>query len=589
MQKPHGAELVERVAAFARERGWSTERTVSAVAAALAEAIDLPSSIAGGVVGERFSPEILVELNDLARGSSAPWLLGLVYERLLQPSARRARGAHFTPADVAKRLVSFALDDLGDTTTDITLCDPACGGGVFLVAMASWLHTRGWSRVDAARAVHGADVDPLAVDVSRAALALWAGAPDATLTSRVVTADLMAGATNVWPLAAFTAVIGNPPFQNQLQRATTRVGHARDAAEALGATTGPYTDTAALFLLRALDLVDDGGRVALIQPQSTLVARDATGVREAISRRAGIHALWFARDMIFGANVRVCAPVLTRSDEVNRPPKESQVTRVCDRDFRPAPPIAPPTTSKSWASLIVDLLGTPIVDIDTSTTVVDIATATAGFRDEYYGLVGAIVEQTDAVVTAPRLVTCGLIDVLACRWGRRPARFARVRYVAPVVVADKLEGRVGAWVRAQLRPKLLVATQTKVIEVVVDELGDLVPSTPVIAVHAEPSQLWLLAAALTAPCVSAHALAQVAGAALGGDAIKLAARQVLALPLPRDRGLWERGATLAKLAQYAADDDRPELLDELGHTMDAAYGITDPAVFAWWARQRGGV
>ena len=217
----------------------------------------------------------------------------------------------------------------------------------------------------------------------------------------------------------------------------------------------------------------------------------------------------------------------------------------------------------------------------------DVATATAGFRDEYYGLIGAVVERGDSTTAMPRLVTSGLIDVLACRWGTRPARFARVHYVAPVVDADKVEGRVGVWVRARLCPKLLIATQTKVIEVVVDEVGDLVPSTPVIAVHADESQLWLLAAALTAPCVSAHALGQVAGAALGADAIKLAARQVLALPLPGDRVLWERGATLAKLAQCAADAERRELLDELGHTMDAAYGIADPAVFTWWARRRG--
>ena len=587
MHNPHADALVERVVAFARERGWSTERTVSAVAAALGEAIDLAPSIGRDAFGEKFPPDILVDLNDRGRGSSAPWLLGLVYERLLHPSARRSRGAHFTPADVAERLVSFALDDLGNATSDITLCDPACGGGVFLLAMAAWLHARGWSRVDASRAVYGADIDPLAVEVSRAALALWRGGPDASLASRVVTADLLVDATDVWPRSTFTAVIGNPPFQNQLQRATTRVGQARDAVGAITAASGPYTDTAALFLLRALDLVGDGGRVALIQPQSTLVARDAIGVRESISRRAAIHGLWFARDMIFAANVRVCAAVLTRRNDVDRSSVDAQVARVCDREFRLVPPSAPPATSSSWAGLVADLLGTPIVDLVTSGQVGDIATATAGFRDEYYGLVGAVVERGDSIAATPRLVTSGLIDVLACHWGTRPARFARVRYVAPVVDVDKVEGRVGVWVRARLRPKLLVATQTKVIEVVVDEVGDLVPSTPVIAVHADESQLWLLAAALTAPCVSAYALAQVAGAALGADAIKLAARQVLALPLPGDRALWERGATLAKLAQHAADDERRHLLDELGHTMDAAFGITDPAVFAWWAQRRG--
>ena len=289
--------------------------------------------------------------------------------------------------------------------------------------------------------------------------------------------------------------------------------------------------------------------------------------------------------------------MLFRSERVEghaERPASQRVQRVTGRGFTPAPSASSPASADSWASLARDLLGIPGVDLTTDGTVGDRATATAGFRDEYYGLVGAVydhVHDDQGATESPRvarLVTCGLIDVLANRWGSRPATFARTKYAAPAVDVRKLEGRVAAWVGMQLVPQLLVATQTKVIEVVVDETGDLVPSTPVIAVHAPMVELWRLAAALSAPCVSAYALGRVAGAALAADAIKLAARQVLELPLPVDHEAWERGAVLAREVQHADGPERERLPDELGATMDLAYVCADRSVFAWWAARRGG-
>ncbi len=578
--------LAARVVSLAASERWTTPQALEATAGAL-----------GGTEGAAaLSMALRRDIGAAAArgGASAAHLLGMVYERLLHPGARRARGAHFTPVDVADHLVEFALDGLALPERP-NLVDPSCGGGAFLIAIASWLHARGWSRVAAADAVWGADIDPLAVWVSATSLALWVGpeAGEVDIASRIVCADVLAVGGDAWPGIAFDAAIGNPPFQNQLERATVRSAAQRRALDDRGAARSPYVDTAALFMPRSLDLVAPGGRVALIQPHSTLVARDARSVRDAVTTRADLVGLWFAQESIFAASVRVCAPVLERVDGDADRPASRRVHRATGRGFTPAPSAPSPASADSWASLASDLLGIPGVDLAAQETVGDRATATAGFRDEYYGLVGAVFDHVHDVsdATEPprvaRLVTCGLIDVLANRWGSRPATFARTKYVAPAVDVDKLEGRVAAWVAAQLVPKLLVATQTKVIEVVVDETGDLVPSTPVIAVHAPVAELWRLAAALSAPCVSAHALGRVAGAALAADAIKLAARQVLELPLPVDHEAWERGAVLAREVQHAEGPERERLLDDLGATMDLAYGCVDRSVFAWWAARRG--
>ena len=87
--------------------------------------------------------------------------------------------------------------------------------------------------------------------------------------------------------------------------------------------------------------------------------------------------------------------------------------------------------------------------------------------------------------TAP-LVTAGLIDPALCRWGQAEARFAGRRFAAPLVDLDSLaaaDAKLASWVSARLRPKLLVATQGKVLEAVADQVGRLVPSVPVIAVE----------------------------------------------------------------------------------------------------------
>jgi N-6 DNA Methylase len=579
--------LAEAIAAELRTGGQSVERSLDGLAAELfaRRGLVVANPLTEFPIGA--PGEVVLRLLDERRDDRDPTgaaLLGNVYEQLVHAPERRARGAHFTPAEVAERLVGFALADVVTEPT-FRACDPTCGGGAFLLATAQWLHERGWSRRDVLGAIYGADIDPLAVWVSRTALELWAGEHDPDMAARIVVGDSL-HSDAAWTVAGLDAVIGNPPFQSQLRRATTRP---HTPATSAGAPAAPYADSAALFLLRSLALVKPGGRVALIQPHSTLVARDAGPVRAAVMDNADLCGLWFARDAVFAAAVGVCAPVLQRrvlgaSDAATS--GGPTVARVCDRGFVSAARVAPPQSPESWAGLIRDLLGTPLVELSPHAHLGDVATATAGFRDEYYGLIGAVGEEADAASDGARLITCGLIDALRSRWGTTPATFARAKFAAPVVDVGRLEGRVATWVQAQLVPKVLVGTQGKVIEVIVDELGDAVPSTPVIAVHAPAERLWHIAAALSAPCISAFAYARVAGAARSVGAIKLAARQVLTLPLPIDEAAWDRGAALARAAQHADAKEHEVLMDALGRVMDDAYGCHDPEVFAWWAARR---
>src|SRR5207248_10114039 len=211
---------------------------------------------------------------------------------MLSPARRRELGAFYTPSDVADRLVERALPAGAPL-----VCDPACGDGAFLLAAARRLERRGIGRATiASQLLWGIDVDPEAVDAARIAITNWAGVPPG---DHIVVGDALAEFE--WA-GRFDAIVGNPPFLNQLEQATVRSGGHRWST-----IVGPYADTAFLFLLAALDLLDDNGYCVLIQPQSVAASRDAAPIRAEVQRRAAVVGMWTCDDPVFDASVRVCA------------------------------------------------------------------------------------------------------------------------------------------------------------------------------------------------------------------------------------------------------------------------------------------
>lgn len=462
---------------------------------------------------------------------------------------RRSRGAFYTPPDLVAWVLDRAL-----TSSTARVLDPACGTGHFLVAAAR--------RLGDVRAVHGSDLDPEAVRIARLRLqAEDPSVPPGEIEARVRVADGLTAWADPAVGAGFDAVVGNPPFLGQLKR--------RTAGQRGG--LGAYTDTSAAFLHRALGLAAPGGTVALVQPLSVLGARDAGPVRAAAAAAGAVTDLWVADRPVFrGTTVLACVPVVR-----------------IGADGGPGP--------DDWGRLAASYFGIPAVDLAAGGGVVgDLAACTADFRDQYYGLVPHVREAPaggPAPGEAP-LITSGLIEPAACDWGSRATRFARQQYDAPVVdVAAVREGPLGAWVDARLVPKVLVAGQGRVIEAVVDEHGEWLPSVPVVTVvpH-EASDLWRVLAILLAPPVVAHAAARYLGTGLTPGSVKVSARQLAALPLPGDAAAWAEGAVLARRAQGANVADRAALLAEVGVAMTAAYGGGDAAL-DWWLRRysRAGV
>jgi len=520
-------------------------------------------------------------------------------------AGERQRGAHYTPAAVADRVAEMAL--VGSPSRPVVV-DPACGGGALLLAAARRLEAQGLDRTVIARdLLWGADVDPVAVAVAEAAIALWSGgtAPE---PGHIVVADTLHGGDRWGPAGGFDVVVGNPPFQGQLATAT-----ARSAAEVgrlrarWGAAVSPYVDTAALFLLAAVDLARPGGRVAMIQPQSVVAARDAAGVRAALAARARLRDLWAPTEQLFGASVLVCVPVLDvlPDDGPARIAQRSDVTEAerglssgrrrwgtgassghgADGRALRDDDMADHGGCSAWASWLADGRGIPDVELTPAAsprrhvpTIVGVADVVAGFRDEYYGLVPHVAEADDDPEGSP-LVSSGLIEVGTLVWGERTARFAKRRWDRPVVDVAAVRAsshRLERWLTRVLRPKVLVATQTAVVEAVADRAGKLVPVTPVIAVVPEdPSDVDRLTAVLCSPPVSAWMARRTVGTALSPGALRVTSPLVGRVPLPPDAAAW----------RAAADALRGGDLREFATAATAMYRLPGPVtaeVLAWW-------
>ena len=481
-------------------------------------------------------------------------------------AARRKRlGAWYTPPELVDALLAATLDPVIDASAPgatIRVLDPACGDGRFLVAARARVEAAG-RRAD----LTGVDIDRSAVRSARATLG-----PDA----RLIVSDAL---RRQWRGERFDVVVGNPPFLSQLAAATARGGRSAHGG-------GPYADAAVEFLAVAHQLArPDGGRVGLVLPMSIVATRDAAAVRDAVLDQSAVSWFWWSPTSVFEAQVRTCAIAIVRGVTGSRAPR--RIRRCVGPQFATAEPVRAAAFRRSvddtrtWSLLLRDHGGSPDLPLlaTDGRTLGDIAVVTADFRDEYYGLVGAVGDD----LAGPPLVTSGLIDPGTCHWGARPTRFSRQQFAAPRVALDRLMPPIAAWATRRLVPKVLVASQTRIIEAVADPDGAWLPCVPVVSVVPDRSDhLWPIAAILTSPVATAWLAARSVGSGLSAGALRISAPVLSGLPLPA-------GDVDAATAMLRAGD-----VEGCGRATCAAYGVAAEeaaALTEWWlsgARARSG-
>jgi len=435
---------------------------------------------------------------------------------LQSPSDRKRRGAYPTPTWLVDLVVAEAVTAPA-AGADVVVVDPSCGDGRFLAAAARRVRDLGGRPV-----LVGVDIDPASLAAAATALA----GEHVTLSE----GDALAHA---WP-ADVDVVVGNPPYLSQMAAATTRGGASRHGG-------GPYAEAAVEFLALAFRMLGPRGRLGLVLPQSIFASRDAADVRAELDRRAGLVWSWWSPRPVFDAQVVVCAIVAA---------------------------IGVPA-ARRWTDVVTAALDVPALPALASDGALGArARLTANFRDQYYGLVPAVVDDG----CGPPLVTSGLIDPGRSAWGDRAVTFGRRRFTRPTVELDRLTPVMRRWAAELLVPKVLIANQTRVVEAVVDDAGAWLPGVPALTARPQPGiDPWHVAAVLTSPVASAWTWYRAAGTGLAARSVRLGPRWLVELP-------WPAGDV-----RLAADALRAGDIAACGRAIARAYGADDAGELVdWW-------
>lgn len=182
---------------------------------------------------------------------------------------RKARGAFFTPPEIARFLASWVVQSAGDR-----IFEPSCGEAAFLVAVGDRLAALGLAAVDETQLL-GIDIHPRSV---REAASL--------LSKKGFSAELTVGNFfDVKSSGDFDAVVGNPPYVRYQDFSGEDRAKAKRAALAQGVRLSGLASSWAAFVVHAASLLKPSGRLALVLPAELLSVNYAGRVRRFLLER----------------------------------------------------------------------------------------------------------------------------------------------------------------------------------------------------------------------------------------------------------------------------------------------------------------
>ena len=258
------------------------------------------------------------------------------------PELRKARGAFFTPAPLARFLVEWGVQ----SPTDAVL-EPSCGEAAFLLEAGSRLATLNGSPPDASQLI---GVDLHEESVRRADHLLAENGFDGTLT---------AGDFFAFTGDHVDAVLGNPPFIRYQDFAGSARAAATQAALASGVRLSSLASSWAHFTVHATSFLRTGGRMGLVLPAELLSANYAGPVRQFLMERfSGLSMVLFTERVFPGVQEEVV--LLMASGYTPHGPgtdhfEVRQVASLADLDHAstPSPPRwSPAVKSSKWTTAI---------------------------------------------------------------------------------------------------------------------------------------------------------------------------------------------------------------------------------------------
>ena len=199
------------------------------------------------------------------------------------PELRKARGAFFTPESVARYVTEWAVR----SPTDRVL-EPSCGEAAFLLEAGGRLDSLGAPK-GLPGLLHGAELHAHSADIASGLLR------DAGHESKIAVGDFLRRE----PVAAYDAVIGNPPYVRYQAFSGESRAAAQRAALRAGVILTSLASSWAAFTVHSALHVRQGGRLGLVLPAEILTVNYAAPVREFLMKAFGRVRLVLFTERVF--------------------------------------------------------------------------------------------------------------------------------------------------------------------------------------------------------------------------------------------------------------------------------------------------
>ncbi len=495
-------------------------------------------------------------------------ILAQTYERILagfdlltqatnvrRISTRKIGGIYYTPKSIVQFIVQTGVDAALAATSSPSILDPACGGGLFLLAAYQYLLdqrlkqylTQGcqpgqiehqqseWrlsltERQQILQLLHGVDIDPQAVQITQ--LSLWLkllehptvqrermALPDLSQTIRhgnalvALNADSNHQAASIEQIPAafnwktcfpdifaaggFDLVIGNPPYINA-ESMSAHLPDWRSYCTAHYQTARGSWDLFCIFIEKALQLSRIGGFSSLVVPNKLLSAEYAGATRMMLTETSHIiHLRDYSIVSVFAASIYPIVYLTEKTFSTSTASTLYQQMQTIDQ-----------VQSSYRVHLHNSLYPTQpwLLGIHCQTGLMQ--------RLEQYPKLGELTQVTGAATVAEayiiqnliqnqpsseasdlRVVNSGTIDRYCLLWGRKPLRYLGQTYRYPVITSSRLGQLPAKRLEQAQQPKIIVAGMTQRLECALDLVGWVLAgkSTVVIRslVHSNPTALDL--------------------------------------------------------------------------------------------------
>jgi len=291
-------------------------------------------------------------------------VIGDAFEVFIGPALRGAEGQFFTPRNVVRMAVEMLDPKPGEY-----IIDPACGSGGFLIVtlefvwnkLTSEAKKKGWSetvlatkkREVATKFFAGIDKDSFLAKVTKAYMAIVGDGRGGIFceNSLLPPEEWNTKTQDKIKLNKFNALLTNPPFGAKIPIRGERVlsqydlGHKWKKEDNKWIKTSRLLDKQPpqiLFIERCLQLLDEGGRMAIVLPDGILGNTDDGNIRQHILEKAKLLAVVDAPVETFSPSTTTKTSLLflqkkRRNEKIGNYPIFMAIAEKCGHDRRGKP------------------------------------------------------------------------------------------------------------------------------------------------------------------------------------------------------------------------------------------------------------